>query len=105
MEYIEAVNGHDPLCPWAAPKCAFCRDTDCTCDDCQCDLIARVRADTPAVTVGEWDEMSYEQGQRDALAAAAQRVEALEYSLSTYQNGYSTGERIYRNEAIAAIKG
>jgi len=44
--------------------------------------------------------VAYEQGQRDALAAAVQRVEALDWAFI-----HSTGELITRAEAVAAIKG
>ena len=80
---------HDPLCPWSAPKCAFCRDTDCTCDDCSCDLIAKVRAEyKDAIAVTEnafrgaeqaWYRAGvtagYEQGKRDMLAKCIAAVE------------------------------
>jgi hypothetical protein len=44
--------------------------------------------------------VAYEQGQRDALAAAVQRVEALKWDYT-----HSCGELITRAKAIAAIKG
>jgi hypothetical protein len=43
---------------------------------------------------------AYEQGQRDALNGAVQRVEALAWAFI-----HSTGELITRAEAVAAIKG
>jgi hypothetical protein len=44
--------------------------------------------------------VAYEQGQRDAIDAAVQRVEALDWAFI-----HSTGELITRAEAIATIKG
>ena len=44
--------------------------------------------------------VAYEQGQRDGLAAAVQRVEALAWDYTD-----SRGELITRAKAIAAIKG
>ena len=43
---------------------------------------------------------AYEEGQRDAMAAAVQRVEALAWDYTD-----SRGELITRAKAIAAIKG
>lgn len=46
--------------------------------------------------------VAYEQGQRDALAAAVQRVEAFEY-ISTI--GVTLSSVVPKEAAIAAIKG
>jgi hypothetical protein len=55
----------------------------------------------------EWDTNSrswYEQGQRDALAGAAQRVEALPWS-EHIRPDLTSYVWVDRSEAIAAIKG
>ena len=45
-------------------------------------------------------EYGYEQGQRDALAAAVQRVEAI-----PADGGWISNGKVWRHEAIAAITG
>jgi hypothetical protein len=63
-------------------------------------LIAQAEMRGVSSMIGSVEQRSYEQGQRDAIAAAVQRVEALPWDYI-----HSRGELITRAKAIAAIKG
>jgi hypothetical protein len=133
---------HDPMCPCNEPGHTHYEYAPSRlCTYCRCGLIAKVRDESKsAIAAAEqrgWDNGydagrrderaelrdpgtaatrgAYEQGQRDAIEGAVQRVEALaddmdastewcrDYELD--RTGNTRNPRIWIREAVAAIKG
>ena len=80
-EECRPAKSHDPLCPdYASAHANICSGEHC--DDCQCDLIAKVRDVAlddflnrvmPETFNGQW-ELGYEQGRLHEREQAALRV-------------------------------
>jgi len=96
------MNDHLDECPEVFIDCY---GTLCDCEYshfCICDALRACEARVTALATPETVSQAtywYEQGQRDAIAAAVQRVEALNFWEEHVR------EFVHRDEVIAAIKG
>jgi hypothetical protein len=84
------------------PECAMqTKDSICRCLPCICDALRACEARVTALATPETvvqANLWWEEGQRDAIAAAVNRVEALFLARLLHSNGFV-------NAIIAAIKG
>ena len=110
-------SGHHDLCFLGEPcseqvaEHGFCSRQSTICIHCEreciCERLKQAENYARIAVMHTVDVDSYEQGQRDAIAAAVQRVEALPHSLEcvTRDANYNRPCNCLRGDALDAIKG
>ena len=118
-------SGHHDLCFLGEPcseqvaEHGFCSRQSTICIYCErnriCERLKQAENYARIAVMHTVDVDSYEQGQRDAIAAAVQRVEAIaddresgvdwNWDYEADPTGMTRNPRVWIHEAVAAIKG
>ena len=118
-------SGHHDLCFLGEPcseqvaEHGFCSRQSTICiyceRECICERLKQAENYARIAVMHTVDVDSYEQGQRDAIAAAVQRVEAIaddresgvdwNWDYEADPTGMTRNPRVWIHEAVAAIKG
>ena len=99
---------HDPLCPRDGhPK--ICDGDGSECPACQCDLIARVRADQSMIDYAKHLELDYERtgesweaGYKEGKAAEREACIKIVQTVGADHQS-NAGRNVWRNEALVKL--